>query len=107
MSGEDELIRDVEEEVKRLLAERRGDQGKAAPRIYFFRSVSGLSREALEKALGEGAALISLEGESPEGVRRFLGEISGLIRRVGGSAYLIRSPSILVIGGSAKLELRE
>jgi len=108
MSGEDELIKDVEEEVKRLLAERRPEraQKKPALQIYYFKSPEKVREEDLMMGLRGGAVLITLKDGPPENTRKLLENVSRMAKQAGGTIYLIRSPSILVLGECARLEIR-
>ena len=108
MSGEDELIRDVEEEVKRLLAERRQErvQKKPALQIYYFKSPEEMREEDLMMGLRDGAVLIALKDGPPENTRKLLENVLRMAKQAGGAIYLIRSPSILILGEGARLEIR-
>lgn len=111
MSGEDELIKDVEEEVKKLLTKRRTAyiHGKSAPplSIYYFRSLSEVREEDLITGLRSGAILVALKNESLNRAKRFLEDVSQVIKQAGGNIYLIKSPSILIIGELVRLEIRD
>jgi hypothetical protein len=108
MPGEDELIKDLEEEVRRLLAERRVEQVQKRPvlQIYYFKSPEEMREEDLMMGLRGGAILIALKDGTPESARSFLENVSRVVKQAGGSIYLIRSPSILVLGEMARLETR-
>jgi SepF-like predicted cell division protein (DUF552 family) len=108
MSGEDELIKDVEEEVKRLLAERRPERAQKRPiiQIYYFRSPEGVREEDLMMELRDGVVLIALKDGLPESARKLLENVSRVVKQVGGAIYLIKSPSILVLGNAVRLEVR-
>ncbi|MEM4890788.1 MAG: hypothetical protein QW325_04265 [Nitrososphaerota archaeon] len=108
VSEEDELIKGVEEEVRKLLAERKMEraQGKPALSIHYFGSPDEVRDEDLEAILRSGAVLIALKDRPLDGARRFLEYISQVVKRAGGSIYLVKSPSILIIGGPVKLEIR-
>jgi hypothetical protein len=108
MPGEDELIKDVEEEVRRLLAERRVEQVQKKPalQIYYFKSPEEMREEDLMMGLRSGAILIALKDGVPESARRFLEDVSRVVKQAGGAIYLVKSPSILVLGELARLETR-
>jgi hypothetical protein len=108
MCGEDELIKDVEEEVKRLLAERRPErvQKRPALQIYYFKSPEEVHEEDLMIGLRGGAVLIALKDGPPENTRKLLENVSRIVKQAGGAIYLIRSPSILILGECARLEIR-
>lgn len=108
MHGEDELIKDVEEEVKRLLTERRMERAreKASLSICYFGSLDGVRWEDLRDGLRGGAVLIALKDKSPIEAKRILESILQAVKQTGGSIYLIKSPSILIVGESARLEIR-
>ena len=107
MTGEEELIRDVEEEVRRLLSERKMEHAKKPVlSIYYFRSPNEVHEGDLMAALKGGVVLIALKENSPESAKKLLEEMSKVVKQAGGAIYLIRSPSILVIGESARLEVQ-
>ncbi|RLG11385.1 MAG: hypothetical protein DRN64_01470 [Thaumarchaeota archaeon] len=103
-ADEEEFLRDIEEEVRRLLEGRRGRgrRGKKF-RITYVRLDDGLSGEKVEKALREGAVIIALRGEDLGSLMdRVRGLLEG-VRSSGGSAYLIRQPALLILGEDAEL----
>lgn len=108
MSGEDELIKGVEEEVKKLLAERRITrmQKKHVLSIYYFGSPDEVREEDLRREMRGGVVMIALKDNSPENARKFLENISTVVKQAGGTIYLIKSPSILIISDLARLEIR-
>lgn len=108
MSKEDELIKDVEEEVKKLLTERRMEriQKKSALAIYYFRSPDEVREEDLRSGLRSGAILIALKNGSLDKARRFLEDASRAVKQAGGNIYLVKSPLILIVGELVNLEIR-
>jgi len=50
--------------------------------------------------------LIALKDGLPESARKLLENVSRVVKQVGGAIYLIKSPSILVLGNAVRLEVR-
>jgi len=101
---EEEVLRDIEEEVERLLSGRGARKRRGGRfRITYLRLDHELSREEVEKALREGAVIIALKGEDLGGlmdrIRGFLKEV----RASDKSVYFIRWPSLLILGEDAEL----
>ena len=101
---EEEVLRDIEEEVERLLSGRGARKRRGGRfRITYLRLDHEISREEIEKALREGAVIIALKGEDLGGlmdrIRGFLKEV----RASDKSVYLIRWPALLILGEDAEL----
>ena len=103
---EKEVLRDIEEEVQRLLGERRAE---ATPRkthvIRYFKSIEFLSEDSLDKLLRDGVILIALRSDSLESAKRLAEKLSKKIETRGGSIYFVKWPSLLVVGGKTKIEV--
>lgn len=102
------ILKDVEEEVKRILRERRAKLVSGKPlAVRYFKSIEEVSEKLLEGLLEDGVVLIALREDSVRRVRPLVEKLAEKVRELNGDIYLIRWPSLLVVGGKAMIEVRE
>lgn len=105
---ENEILKDVEEEVRRILSEKRVKPVLGKPLVVrYFKSIEQASEELLEKLLEDGIVLIALREESMSRVKPLVERLAEKVKGLNGDIYLIRWPSLLVVGGKARIEIRE
>lgn len=99
MSQEQEVdvLREIEEEVKKLLGERRSiSRGKAV--IYYFSLKQDGELGEVLKAMEKGdVVLISFEGSDLGNVKEKASALARKMSEIGGEAYFIRWPVLLLV----------
>lgn len=105
---ENEILRDVEEEVNRILRERRTRPATRKPlMVRYFKSVERVSEKSLEKLLEDGILLIALREDSMSRLKPFIEKLAERVREVNGDIYLVRWPSLLILSNKARIEVHE
>ncbi|RLG02853.1 MAG: hypothetical protein DRN61_03940 [Thaumarchaeota archaeon] len=105
---ENEVLRDVEEEVKRVLRERRVKPVARKPlTVRYFKSIEQVSEKPLEKLLEDGILLIALREDSMSRVKPLIEKLAERVKEVNGDIYLVRWPSLLIAGDKARIEVHE
>ena len=105
---ENEILRDVEEEVKRILREKRAKPIARKPlMVRYFKSIEQVSEKPLEKLLEDGILLIALREDSMSRVKPFIEKLAERVKEMNGDIYLVRWPSLLIVGDKARIEIHE
>jgi len=109
MQDEGRIFKDIEEEVQKILSERRRVEEalEEASRIHYFKSLDPSLRGFLEKISEREVVLIALREEalskSMEDVKKILEDLKDERRMV----YLIRWPTLLIVGRDVELVVHE
>lgn len=104
---ENEILRDVEEEAKKILRKRAKPVSGKPLAVRYFKSIEEVSDKLLEELLEDGVVLIALREGSVSRVRPLVEKLAEKVRELNGDIYLIRWPSLLVVGCKARIEVHE
>lgn len=107
MSQESEILREIEEEVKKLLRE-----GKSVHRektvIHYFSLKRG---NKLEEILGpieeDNIVLVSFEDSDLENVRERISILARKVSETGGKAYFIKWPTLLLVRKDVEFKIHK
>ena len=109
MSGEVErrILREIEEEVQKILSEEKREVSKAPIEIHYLKT---MREDLLEELLGEGGGKVILLALSQENLDQVKGRISELAQRVreaNGELYFVRWPTLLISLGDTRIRVHD
>jgi len=109
MSDEEgKLLRNIEEEVRKLLSERSAKKvSKKQLVVHYFKSVDRFPEDRINELLEKGVTLIALRGNALKSVGSLTKKLLENVRNRKSSIYLLKWPTLLIIGDEIELKVYE
>ena len=105
---ERKILREIEEEVQKILSEEKKREVSKAPiEIHYLKT---MREDLLEELLGEGGGKVILLALSQENLDQIKGRISELaqrVRKANGELYFVRWPTLLISLGDTRIRVHD
>lgn len=104
---EPEIFREIEEEVQKILKQEEGRRREKTAVIHYFslKRGNGILGEILQAAREGNVVLVSFENPDLEGVKEDVSKLAQKIGEMGGKAYFIKWPTLLLMNKDMQLKV--